>query len=126
MDVPGCLRKLVTVIRFLGISGGILPCSVGFVNHPVESSPPLNKRERTGDRVLAEGSIDLPEAPWMLTDGELRVLYLSHGLNTWQIAELARVSHTTIIEHMKRHRIVRPPNRKKRPKYLSLLAALLA
>ena len=87
---------------------------------------PPDRRKQTSDRVLVEGVIDLPETPWMLTEAELRVLYISHGLNTWQIAQLARVSHSTIVDHMHRHGIVRPPREKARPKYLSLFAALLA
>ena len=88
-------------------------------------SPPDRRRRRRG-RVLAVGVIDLPEMPWMLTAGELRVLYLSHGLTTRQIARLARVSHSTIVEQLRRHRIVQSRRQTSRPRYLSLLAALLA
>jgi hypothetical protein len=76
--------------------------------------------------VLAVGSINLPESAWMLTSAELRVLYLSHRLTTRQIAQLARVSHSTIVEQLRRHRIVRPRRETSKPRYLSLLAALLA
>ena len=57
--------------------------------------------------MLVEDAIGLPEEPWTLTARELEVLYISHGLNTRQIAMMARVSHSTIIEHMKQHGIVR-------------------
>ena len=85
-----------------------------------------DRRKQTPDRVLVEGVIDLPETPWMLTKAELSVLYIAHELNTWQIAQLARVSHSTIVEHMHRHGVAQPPREKPRPKYLSLLAAFLA
>ena len=106
-----------TALRGVYHSG---PCSTAIVPAPPD------RQKRTGDRVLAEDIIDLPQEPWMLTAGELEVLYVSHGLNTRQIAVMARVSHSTIIEHMKRYGIMR--SRKKKtdmPKFSSLLAALL-
>ena len=87
---------------------------------------PGSKQSETGDHVLIEDIIALPEARWMLTAGELRVLYVSHRLNTWQIARMARMSHSTIIGHMKRHGIAPRRRGKCRQKYFSLLAALLA
>jgi len=75
--------------------------------------------------VLAEDAIDLGQAPWMLTARELEVLYVSYGVNTLQVAMMARVSHSTIIEHMKRYGIRRLRKKTGIPKLSSLLAALL-
>ena len=78
------------------------------------------------DRPLGEGVVSLRETLRILTAVELQVLYLSHLLNTWQILQLERVGHSTIIEPMKRYGIERPARKEQQRKHFSLLATLPA